>query len=486
MGRRGGAIHEAGRARWRLGVLLGLVLGTLAACAGPNRLDSADAGRTVTYLPGVPNFDLEATPTWDDGAAGLDVYIGIPHRSLSYIRQADSLYQARYDLLIRVLDERGRTLLREVDRTDTVAVATYEATLAFDPVLRIERIPLAPGTYVVEATVTDAGSEGKAVRRQRVTVDDLGAAPALSPVRLEGRRADAGDFEPIVALHVPELVDSLRAVIELYTTDGQQALDARLTLLRFVTDTTIATQPYWVTPSYTSLAYRGVRYDDPDTLQVTRRRLDRGVDEAIIEFSLPPLDPGVYRVFVDVLPAAELNTSPEPIARQRRDLSVQPAAFPEITRLTEMVDALTYIAYARELREIEDAVSPLDLKARFDAFWGALFANRREAAQVIERYYSRVEEANLRFTTVKPGWKTDRGMTYILLGAPLYVDRRPDVETWHYSYASDDPRRTFTFERVRPWTDDEAIFETYVLRRAPAYERVWRRAVERWRAGKAL
>ena len=154
--------------------------------------------------------------------------------------------------------------------------------------------------------------------------------------------------------------------------------------------------------------------------------------------------------------------------------------------MEEMVEALAYVAYPREIEHIRAAPTPLEKKRRFDAFWGELLPNRRVAASLIERYYSRIEEANLLFTSFKEGWKTDRGMVYVILGPPGYVDRRLDGEVWHYAtFAGRDPLHTFTFERVRT-SEGDAVFENYVLQRRPYYEQVWFRALDRWRDGTVL
>jgi len=159
--------------------------------------------------------------------------------------------------------------------------------------------------------------------------------------------------------------------------------------------------------------------------------------------------------------------------------------FPRLTTLDELIDALAYIAYDRELAYIRAAPTPHEKKRRFDAFWGSLVQNRQVAANLLKLYYSRVEEANLFFTTYKEGWKTDQGMVYIVMGPPVVVEHFFDTEVWYYSYADRDPLNTFTFERARPYGAN-ALFRNYFLRRRPIYEQMWIRAVERWRSGAVL
>ena len=48
-----------------------------------------------------------------------------------------------------------------------------------------------------------------------------------------------------------------------------------------------------------------------------------------------------------------------------------------------------------------------------------------------EEFWARVEDANLRFSTVGPGWKTDRGRVLLLMGWPnrIELDEFPQVDS---------------------------------------------------------
>ena len=473
-----------------IGWVLAAGLLALAGCSGTARLDSANAGRTTTYESGVPNFDMEAIATQREGEPGLDVYLGIPPISLVFVQEGSG-YVATFETLIRLRDRRGKGLVQETATSDTVRVADYAATQDFRPLIRQQRVAASPGVYVVEVELIDEESEATAERQQLVRVggeEALPGEPALSRIRLEGRREEA-PFEPIVSLHVPAGIDSLRSIVELYGLRGD--IEVAMTLLRFESDTTIAAAPYWLSASYGSLQHRGLRYDRADTLQVSRRQVADVGEEALVEFALPPLEEGVYRLAVE---AKASRASGEPSAtggqavrlEQVRDVSVKGSAFPRISTMEEMVEALTYIAYPREIEHIREARTSGEAKRRFDAFWGELLASRQIAANLIKLYYSRAEEANLYFTSFKEGWKTDRGMVYMVLGPPGYVDQELEGEVWYYdSYAGRDPLRTFTFQHVRPLQGDEA-FENYVLERRPYYEQTWFRALDRWRDGTVL
>lgn len=455
-----------------------LAAGVIGGCSSTARLDSVDAGRTVAFEPGLPNFDMETLATVRDGQAGVDLYLGVPHASLVFLPHDDG-YEARFETVVRLMDWKGKTLLAEYADVDTVRVPTYEATQDFAPFLKAKRLATKPGDYLVEVVLTDAESEQQARRRQRVDVVEVGAARAvLSRIRLEGKERGAA-FAPILSLHLPAGLDSLRAAVEFYNARHLEEVDVSMRLMRFPSDTAAATPPYFFT---LARAVGRVRYARAETLQVTQRRLRDLDQEILIEFDLPGLAEGIYRVDVAV---TRDGLEAAPLFHQRRDFAVRKAGFPHITSLDEMVDALVYIARDSEREDIQAADTLAEKKRRFDAFWATLLPDRTQAANLLKLYYSRVEEANLRYTSYKEGWKTDRGMVYIMFGSPLYVDAQLEHEVWRYSYDDRDEIGAFVFNRRRLYAS-EGMFEVFLLEREPVYEAAWRRALLRWRRGEML
>ena len=464
-----------------------LMAGMLAAglfgggCSGSSRLDSVDAGRTFHYVQGLPNFDLEAVATARDGQAGIDLYLSIPHASLVFL-PVENGYQARFETLVRVLNRKGKTLVAEYAGLDTVRVPTYEVTKTFAPFIKEQRLSVAPDAYLIEVTLIDAESRKEARRRQRVEVVAVGAAqPVLSRIRLEGKPPRVA-FAPILSLHLPAGLDSFRTAVELYNAHHLGEAEVTMRLLRFPSDTAAARPPSGFTAGQ---GFGLIRYNRADTLQITRRRL-RDLDrEIVIEFDLPAPGEGLYRVEVQTIRTTNAASAEQPLLYRRRDFAVRSASFPQITTLDEMVEALVYVARRQELDHIRAAETTEEKKRRFDAFWGALIPEASRAANLLKLYYSRVEEANLLYTTYKEGWKTDRGMVYILFGSPLYVDTQLEYEVWRYSYDEYDNIGSFAFTRRRLYASG-GLFEAYLLNRDPSYEAGWRRALRRWRRGEVL
>jgi len=111
-----------------------------------------------------------------------------------------------------------------------------------------------------------------------------------------------------------------------------------------------------------------------------------------------------------------------------------------LTDLDKAVDQLIYIANPEDLDYIRAADTRLETAKRFIAFWKKQDPNPAdEYNPVFKEYFSRVAYANEHFTTYSlEGWRSDRGMVLIILGAPDNIDRHPfeyyakPYEVWQY------------------------------------------------------
>ncbi len=387
---------------------------------------------------------------------------------------------------MQVLSADGKRLHAQETWEDTLRVENEAQTEKFTPLAVTRYVSVDPGPYLLRTVLLDGNSEKQASRMQRIEVPDLAGSRAnLSPVRMESMER-GNSFKPVVTLHIPSGLDSLRATADLYNAEAADRADLTVKLVRYETDDSVADPPYWLTPMSSSLEYRGIDYGEADTIATEVRQLRNLSSRQALHYQLPELEPGIYRLLMSVRLTGLPDTTGTVTRRHSRDLSVKAPEFPQVASLNEVVDALTYIARDRELEKIRANAAADSMRRRFDAFWGERTDNKQEAASLLETYYSRVEEANLYFTTHKAGWKTDRGMLYIILGAPIEVDYYVDSEVWYYSYSTQDPRRVYVFERGLHYDKRGMLFENFVLQRRPYYQEVWQRVVNRWRRGEPM
>ena len=151
--------------------------------------------------------------------------------------------------------------------------------------------------------------------------------------------------------------------------------------------------------------------------------------------------------------------------------------FPKVTRPEKLVRPLIYMSTNAETNDLYSSKEP---KRTLDNYWlNITQGNQVTAKRTIKAFYQRVEKANRLFTTYKDGWKTDKGMVFIIMGDPAKITRTKDKEIWTYNRASQYSELNFTFtKRSNQFADDH-----YELQRYAEYQSIWFPTVEQWRNG---
>ena len=141
-------------------------------------------------------------------------------------------------------------------------------------------------------------------------------------------------------------------------------------------------------------------------------------------------------------------------------LFMGPKYYPDMKLMDELISPLTYFTSRSELDEIRNSKDP---RIAFENFWLNIHISPEAAGAAIRSYYRAVKKANELFTSYKEGWKTDRGMVYIIFGNPDRVFRDNKKEFWLYG----DIR--FEYKII------SNLFapKMYVLLRDKGYEKIW-------------
>ncbi len=148
--------------------------------------------------------------------------------------------------------------------------------------------------------------------------------------------------------------------------------------------------------------------------------------------------------------------------------------FPEITTPYQMFFPLRYITSKKEFSEM---MITGNKKLSVEQFWIEKTGSIERAMETLQHYYKQVERANELFTSYLEGWKTDRGLIYIVFGPPNFVYRDLGVITWIYGDGKSGKSTEFNFIKViNPFTDDD-----YRLIRSQGYKDKWYYAVENLR-----
>jgi GWxTD domain-containing protein len=148
--------------------------------------------------------------------------------------------------------------------------------------------------------------------------------------------------------------------------------------------------------------------------------------------------------------------------------------YPRINTTGRMLEPLRYLTLGQEYKQLAESLQP---KEAVDNFWLSLSGGADRAVEMIRNYYGRVEDANRFFFSFCEGWKTDRGMIYIIFGPPNVVYRSGQAEFWTYGEVNNYRSMEFVFIKViNPFTGND-----YILQRQENYKPYWYNAVQQWR-----
>jgi hypothetical protein len=144
--------------------------------------------------------------------------------------------------------------------------------------------------------------------------------------------------------------------------------------------------------------------------------------------------------------------------------------FPKFTKIEDLAKPLIYVTTLDEYNEIQDAGGD---KIKFDKVVLDITRDKDRARNFMRSYFRKVELANLYYSSYKEGWKTDRGMIYLVFGLPDEVTKNPGSETWFYKTY----RTRFTFVKSGSVYNPE----NYVLLRDNRFMEPWYTAIDLWR-----
>lgn len=163
------------------------------------------------------------------------------------------------------------------------------------------------------------------------------------------------------------------------------------------------------------------------------------------------------------------------------------SSYPTMNNPDVMIEPLAYLA---SQNEIENLRSALKKKIALDDFWIQCGGNVDKARELIRIYYTRVLFANYYFTSYKEGWRSERGMIYIIYGPPDKVYKTSEGESWGYKkpgvkskwgsrYTVNEEYLFFNFKkRENIFTDND-----YYLSRSETLASNWDQAILSWRKG---
>ena len=153
--------------------------------------------------------------------------------------------------------------------------------------------------------------------------------------------------------------------------------------------------------------------------------------------------------------------------------------FPTTTALKDLIAPLRYITSKSEFEYIYNVRDPY---ASFCNFWKDCGGSEEKAKELISIFFRRVNTCNTYFSSTVPGWRTDRGMIYIIYGKPTRVENVGHSERWIYGDETIPGSFSFLFRYQKDNLSDNVL----ILQRDGLYRNSWEIAVNTWRQGRVF
>ncbi len=153
--------------------------------------------------------------------------------------------------------------------------------------------------------------------------------------------------------------------------------------------------------------------------------------------------------------------------------------FPTTTALKDLIAPLRYITSKSEFEYIYNVRDPY---SSFCNFWKDCGGSEEKAKELISIFFRRVNTSNTYFSTTVPGWRTDRGMIYIIYGKPSRVEKVGYSERWIYGDENVPGSFSFLFRYKKDNLSDNVL----ILQRDALYRNSWEVAVNSWRQGRVF
>jgi len=347
----------------------------------------------------------------ENGKTRVDAFIQVPYSQIQFVK-SDKGFTASYTVTVSIFDENKEKLIVEKVWNEEVNEKDFEQTNSKNNYnLSLKSFYLTPGKYVIRSAVEDKESKKEFSNETPFTARALDGNTAISDIILISKTTETSDSKkilPNVSGNVAAQKDGLPLFFEVYSKAPE---DVKIQYL--VSD-----------------EKHNIIFQDKES-----KHLDSGKTQIFDTIKDSSISLGNYLLTVSIL-----NNNDTVIASSNKSFFSRWAGVPTTVKdLDEAVDQLVYIASTKELDYIKDAKTKEEKTKRYLEFWKKKDPSpSTDENEVFNEYYHRIQYADDHFSHYTKGWKTDRGMVYILLGAPNNVDRHPfeydskPYEIWQY------------------------------------------------------
>jgi GWxTD domain-containing protein len=345
------------------------------------------------------------------GMTRLEIFIEVPYSEMHFVKEENN-FKAEYSITITVYEEDKEKVVDEKLWDEKINVKDFQQTAAGNNYnISIKSFDLKPGKYFIRTAVDDKDTRKTYASTNMYTLRDLDSLPNISDLMFIAKEtvvAGSKKILPNVTRQLNVKKEGVPLFFEIYSSKKQKLK-----------------MEFLVSEGEKKVIFADTMYQD----------FDSGKTQVFHNIKINELGLGNYLVTVKLL-----DDGNKMIAVTIKSFSSRWVGVPSaITDLDKAVSQLIYIATASEKNYIEDAKTKEEKIKRYLEFWKKKDPNPAdEDNAVFDEYYRRINFANVNFSHYSEGWRTDRGMVYITLGAPNNIDRHPfdydskPYEVWEY------------------------------------------------------
>ncbi len=347
-----------------------------------------------------------------DKKARLDFYIQVPYNAVQFVKTGQG-FEAAYSVTVSVFDEEKKNLITEKIWNEKIVAISFELTSSPDNFnLGSRSFELSPGVYSIKTSLFDKDSKNEYSSENIVVVKQFATVPAVSDIMLiSGKTVVEGKSRiiPNVSRNVVSDRDPLSMFFEIYS-------DTSTNLLI----------DYEILDEKETQVFNK---SEQVSLKEGSNQIFHNVDSLMLD-----LGKNLLKITLKDSTGKVYDTSVKSFMSRWVGVPVT------LTDLDKAIEQLVYLASPEDLAFMKETDNRREKAKRFVAFWRKQDPNPAdEYNPVFNEYYNRVAYANQNFTSYSlEGWRSDRGMVLIILGAPDNIDRHPfeyyakPYEVWQY------------------------------------------------------
>ncbi len=340
----------------------------------------------------------------------VDVFIQIPYTEVQFVK-SEGTFIANYTITVSIFDKDKEKLIAEKIWNEKVETQDFNQTTSKQNFnLSLRSFDLLPGEYIFRSAYEDKDSRKTYSKEEEVKVRDISKNMAISDIMLVEKKTVEGAGNKILP-NIKKILSTRKGGISIFY------------------------EIYSDTNSVFQIEYDVNEKDNTIISDKTLKELKKGRNQIFYTIPDSTLSMGNY----DIAIILKDNDNNELSSAQQPFIS-RWVGFPSTAKdVTEAIEQLVYIASPEEMDHIRNGKTKDEKIDRFKEFWKKKDpVPSTDENEIFNEYYRRVAFADANFSHYVKGWKTDRGMVYIILGGPSNVDRHPfeydskPYEVWDY------------------------------------------------------